>query len=388
MPISLLPQSAAEMASYVYEYRLASGDLIDTRFPRSLKNDFKLTGTGPIKGKTGILLSRRTSGFIITAEGVSSRYQNHALVAIRGTDKKFVPDLITDMFAAVGISLQRKLVHGGFNRTFNSFKSDLIDYVRSTRPQCIHVVGHSLGGALANLTAAMLQAEFGIPVKLYTFGAPRVGLEGFVDSINLNAYIDHYRVSHIHDPVTVVPVWPFMHAGFNYVVAGSVAQSFSLGAHAMSIQDGYPGYIETASRFKSYLEMHDYIDHESRRERIILDYKDIYKVQCNAEWERKIRLCMITLLHDLKFTGFAAVQSVGVSMFTVYDLIARFFEQMAKAAETAAERVKGLLGHILAFVGQAGRQIKNLSYAFIREVFNLMLNKLTRMARDAINRHG
>ncbi|WP_370263324.1 hypothetical protein [Limnobacter sp.] len=43
-------------------------------------------------------------------------------------------------------------------------------------------MGHSLGGALANLNAAVLN-DMGFDVHLYTIGAPRVGLLPFANDL-------------------------------------------------------------------------------------------------------------------------------------------------------------------------------------------------------------
>ena len=75
-------------------------------------------------------------------------------------------------------------------------------YVTEHTPRCIHCVGHSLGGAIAQLTALWAQ-ERGIPAKLYTFGSPRVVVEHFVPSAASN--IKNYRVIHGADPVPYIP---------------------------------------------------------------------------------------------------------------------------------------------------------------------------------------
>lgn len=388
MNLSLTPRMAAEIASFSYNFQNTSlqGNFI--QLPDSLLNDFELNKHSTIQGQTGVLLYRRSSGFAITVRGISPQYQGHHILAFRGTIKEFKPDIITDAFVSASVSHHKKLTHGGFNRTFNSMKGEILHYVQITQPQYIHVVGHSLGGALANLAATMINNQFGIATKLYTFGAPRVGTLDYANDLNNNGYIDHYRIVHPHDPVTALPVWPFVHAGNALQTAGSSSQLFSAEAHAMSPDDGHPGYIISAANFKSFFDMQTTINRNSDRERVVLHYKNLYQVQYNSEWERRIRLCLTTLLYDLGFTTFASLQNSMMSIFTIYDLIAKFLESIAQVVETNAERVKGLIGHMFAFVGQANRAIKQLSYAIIKEAFDLMLNKLAKMAKEAIRRNS
>ena len=74
--------------------------------------------------------------------------------------------------------------HVGFNKTFNSIKPTLETYFNKNTTGPVHCVGHSLGGALATLTANWLHnKQGGRPISLYTFGAPRVGHACLVKSM-------------------------------------------------------------------------------------------------------------------------------------------------------------------------------------------------------------
>lgn len=387
MSLTLKPKAAADMAAASYAMKNKTTLSNEFELPLSIQEDFRLNFKNVIQGRTGIPFFRKTSGFALTAKGNSPRFKGHHILAFRGTIFEFKPDVITDFYIAHTISPYKKIIHSGFDRAFNSMKGEIADYIRTERPDCVHIIGHSLGGALANLAAVMISHEFGIPVKLYTFGAPRVGLLDFAKDLNSNGAIDHYRITHSHDPVTIVPVWPFVHAGNALQIAGSETQLLSVEAHGITVATGNPGYTASSGAHKSFFDMQVKINRLSDRERIILFYEQRNQVTYSRAWERKIRLCLQTLLHDAGFAGFLAIQNGISGIATVYDLMAHFLEKIANTADQYAERVKGLLGHILAFVGQAGRKIKKLSYAFINEVFRLMVKKLVRMAQDAINRH-
>ena len=90
---------------------------------------------------------------------------------------------------------------------------------------------HSLGGALATLGANWIKAQYKVPVKLYTFGSPRVGHNPFAiqSETSLNGI---YRAVHRSDPVPMVPVWPFVHAGNEYRISTCV--SLTGAAHKMA----------------------------------------------------------------------------------------------------------------------------------------------------------
>src|SRR5690625_5856226 len=65
----------------------------------------------------------------------------------------------------------------------------------------VHCIGHSLGGAIANLAADWIKKTRGGAVRLYTFGAPRVGTSWFARSMGgrvQEKYI--HRVYHKTDP--------------------------------------------------------------------------------------------------------------------------------------------------------------------------------------------
>ena len=80
------------------------------------------------------------------------------------------------------------LVHQGFNDyadiiLSNDFGKNLIAEMKSNPTEKLYLTGHSLGGAVAILTAAKLNDK-GIDsnrVEVITFGAPAVGNKNFID---------------------------------------------------------------------------------------------------------------------------------------------------------------------------------------------------------------
>ncbi len=82
-------------------------------------------------------------------------------------------------------------------------------------PRTLWITGHSLGGALARLSAAYAR-QAGVPVQgIYTFGSPRMGDRGFKQEYTQNGLAEKtYRMINNHDPVPrVPPPILYMHVG-------------------------------------------------------------------------------------------------------------------------------------------------------------------------------
>lgn len=158
-------------------------------------------------------------------------------IIFRGT--KYLSDWFTDVQAGLAPSDGGHLVHKGFNDTFNSCKNELSNYLKQQSDvKNVVCIGHSLGGALANLTALWVSAK-GYSVNLFTFGAPRVGHSGhgFGDKLTVALGAEKiHRVARSTDPVTYVPIYPFEHAPTHgglpcYINCGS---GITVSSHFMS----------------------------------------------------------------------------------------------------------------------------------------------------------
>jgi triacylglycerol lipase len=194
--------------------------------------------------------------------------KKHLVIATRGTRPEMgYPDLLTD----VNISSNRHMpgagpIHSGFFDTYNSLKPTLLEVENAIKhADFIHCVGHSLGGAVANLVAIHC-AQLGAEVKLYTFGAPRVGLhDALYDKVLVN-YLgaeNIFRVSHSLDPIPMIPVAPYIHVlpsikDANNFFISSPVNSISLdnhdtGNYIHSVQDKSWDEIRSAKLKEGYL---------------------------------------------------------------------------------------------------------------------------------------
>lgn len=118
-------------------------------------------------------------------------------------------------------------VHMGFYRAWHLTRDEILQDLQQQLylypDYHLHLVGHSLGGAVAALAALDLQAR-GRKPTVTTFGEPRIGntkLAEYLDArFNLTSddakQLSYRRVTHVDDPVPLLPLteWGYaMHAG-------------------------------------------------------------------------------------------------------------------------------------------------------------------------------
>jgi triacylglycerol lipase len=109
-------------------------------------------------------------------------------------------------------------VHAGFLKAFSEIAPLLDGLLEKRTPgQRVWLTGHSLGGALATLSAAHLGPE--AIQGLYTFGCPRVGDAAFASVLPTRSYV---RFVHRDDWVPTVPpgLLGYAHGGTLHQVPG------------------------------------------------------------------------------------------------------------------------------------------------------------------------
>ncbi|WDE05163.1 lipase family protein [Thalassomonas viridans] len=380
----LTPRIAAELAEFVYQFKNASSTGISNFASTSLieKNfDFNLSN-GPVQGVSGGFFSHlfnRSTGFAVMGQGKSPQYKGQHIIAIRGTEFTSGRDWLTNFHIGLSGSANGSAAHAGFNKAFNSMRPAFQNYLDKNPGGTLHCIGHSLGGALATLTANWAKSEYGREVKLYTFGAPRVGMEGF--SIKTNASIEKiYRCTHGADPVPSVPLWPFTHAGTEYQL--SSGSGMSIDAHSMT--GNSPGYINTAGKCDDFSKLQT-ISARNISQTVRLQYENRYQAFFSPHWSERISAALITLLKDSGYYAAVAAQATMTVGLTFYDMLARTLTEVAQASAKFAGQATGLLGHMLVFAGKASVKITELTYEFIRWVFSITVNALYRIARQAID---
>jgi hypothetical protein len=133
-----------------------------------------------------------------------------ALIAFRGTRPDVFEDFITDVkFRLIDWPESGGRVHEGFATAFRSLRPELDRWLKANKvaPRRVVFAGHSLGAALATLSAAIWE-----PALLVTLGSPRVGNSKFAASLKS---ANHIRLVDCCDLITDIPfeMGGYRHAG-------------------------------------------------------------------------------------------------------------------------------------------------------------------------------
>ena len=127
------------------------------------------------------------------------------VIACRGTQPTQFNDIAADLKAYPVKSDSVSRVHRGFKKEVDDLwpmvEEDISRKANVTKN--IWFCGHSLGAAMATIMASRCWANIKLkdPIELYTYGSPRVGWKGFVDTLA----VKHYRWKNNNDIVTTVP---------------------------------------------------------------------------------------------------------------------------------------------------------------------------------------
>ena len=138
----------------------------------------------------------RTRGFLGVCE-------THAVLSFRGSDPLNIQTWVTDaVVKLVESSEYDGRVHHGFSSALRRTWKKIEAILEEVRGKPLFLTGHSMGGALAVLTACRLAKMGRPPVAIYTFGSPRVGDVHFC----ANYSIPTYRVVNRLDLVPEMPL--------------------------------------------------------------------------------------------------------------------------------------------------------------------------------------
>ena len=159
-------------------------------------------------------------------------YGNNAVIAFRGSEETSIADWITDLkfikqeYPYAGTETKNIKVHHGFMEAYRSIRDAVLKEAKSIKHKRIIITGHSLGAALAMLSA--LDINHNVPGKeivCYTFGAPKVGNKEFVSSYNKNIP-NTFRIVNAGDYIADLPPGSFEHCGQLCSVGEAIESSF------------------------------------------------------------------------------------------------------------------------------------------------------------------
>ena len=396
---ALTPYEAALAANNVY-YALAgwaafkAGDISkkDLKKNKGIENleEIKKQVTGGGKhslGKTklkgevqdtfeGNTIGARTGfGYILDFE---KQGRKHAVIALRGTRPEIgYHDLLTDFYFTPTGFVPGGLVHAGFAKTYKSFESKILGRDELAAADTIHCVGHSLGGALANIVANTVKSTYHKDTKLYTFGAPRVGLfTGFTPNLERNLGVSNiFRVSHTNDPITMIPTFPFQHVlgsdrDRNNMTLSSPAGPADMTNHSMDI---YAQKMEKAESWNGVRGLKYYPSFEDRLMRDMWQSRSknfmsgIKLVGAAAAW-----LLMKILRGLLKLLAGSFIMFVA----TPLDLICRLIYKGAQLASELGSRMMDWIRKAAGWMNQKVDHVKDVTIPFLKHLLHKLLDSI------------
>jgi len=126
-----------------------------------------------------------------------------SIIIIRGTanDANVLSDVDVRLVSDVRTGIR---LHKGF-RDASLGVMEIIDRDHTVE-HTVHVTGHSLGGAVAQIIGMWLHKR-GKNVQVFSYGSPKVS------SQVLDSQPTHWRVVRRSDPIPFTPPWPYRHTG-------------------------------------------------------------------------------------------------------------------------------------------------------------------------------
>lgn len=333
----------------------------------------------PVQASVGSRLINTRDGFGVCALGKGA-YQNDVFLIFRGsTTANYYADWINNARVGVERSSTGSLVHLGFNHIFLSMLGQLRRFL-DAHPQAngtVHCIGHSLGGAVATLAADWVKSHRSGPVKLYTFGAPRVSFEGFARELTRKLSASHiFRVYHQSDPVPMIPIFPFMHTprpgeGYRINFGGGLV---SVAAHSME------HYIRSAQD-KPWSQLRGAAARHSDRELEQWLRSDTLETAASPRvWER-INSALIWVLRRLATALLAPLQVAMIGGMTIADRIAYLLRQAIDFSAEVGFWVLRLMRRIMQVLGMA---VAETTEQLTRQLMRWVLSRLSeRMSQEA-----
>ena len=126
-----------------------------------------------------------------------------SIIVIRGTANAENVQSDIDVRLVTDDDLGIRL-HKGFRDASVSVMSSIDE---SSLEKTVHVTGHSLGGAIAQIIGMWLHRK-DHNVQIYSYGSPKVSNE-----VLSSGQPTHWRVVRLSDPIPFTPPWPYAHTG-------------------------------------------------------------------------------------------------------------------------------------------------------------------------------
>jgi triacylglycerol lipase len=371
-------------------------------FTQSLKRDLAIAlpfvnpeSLKPITATSGIF-TPVSSGFGFMAQLNGGR-STEIVIATRGTAGK--ADVGTDINIAITTGPTGHSIHKGFGTTFKSYVQQLNEFIKQQnlgfKPTAVHCMGHSLGGALANLNAAAC-AELGFNSYLYTVAAPRVGLVPYAEHLSKKLNAAHvYRVANEADVVTMLPCYPFVHSPYQhgtYLLEGGMLkitplQHMLANGYTSMLNSGWKQMESLTQAKQQQLENSMYLGY-SEEAGYIEKLAKMPGAMFSGRLLKLINKAIHNMLSQLGAQSLLSVSHYGTGAFTVLDQMSEILARYAQASVRKAKEVQGVLNAVMVYLGRTTHALADASVASIRWVFGLLHQSVNAMARQAIQLVG
>jgi hypothetical protein len=333
-------------------------------------------------------------GFMAQLNGGRSR---EIVIATRGTATW--ADAGTDINAIPTPGPTGHAIHKGFGTTFKSYVQQLNEFIKQQnlgfKPTAVHCMGHSLGGALANLNAAAC-AELGLNSYLYTVAAPRVGMVPYAEHLSKKMKAAHvYRVANEADIVTMVPCYPFVHSPYVHGTYLLEAGMLKINPMQHMLANGYGSMVNSSWKQMQSLTQGKQQQLENSlypaNNKKAGQFEQLAKMP-DAMFSGRLLKLINKAIHDmlsrLGAQSLLSVSHYGTGAFTVLDQISEILARYAQASHKQAKEVAGMLNAIMVYLGRSTYALADASVVTIRWVFNLLHLSVNTMAKQAIQLVG
>lgn len=388
MSLRLRPTQAAKLAKDVYDVTEGSQFKQELFLKNEVFSNKKASKLSLIATVGGRILLKTKDAFGVCALG-GKGFENDMFVILRGTtsgNKK--ADWITDASCGLTNGKTGHLVHVGFNQTFNSILPSLQSFLaKNTIKGTVHVVGHSLGGAVAALAADWLKKKSNKSVQLYTFGAPRVGTHFFVKSTTeAIGEKNMFRVHHKTDPVPMVALFPFTQAPYNshghFVDSSELV--FSGTAHKMEL------YRKSAAKSGDNWDGLKGVPAQAYDVDYAIEQWLQSKARTTTESPAFYRWAESALFYVVRKLGMkaaAGVQALAMGVSTLADKLAYILAKGIDLANDVTIWVEHLMRRLMQALGmKVAKSKKDLTRGLIRSVLARLINLNIENAKRAIRK--
>lgn len=345
----------------------------------------------PLNAVTG-LSSPILSGFGFMAR-LNGNRSHEIVIATRGTAT--IADVGTDINAMPMRGPTGHLIHRGFGLTFKSYVQQLNEFLKQQnlgfKPTAVHCVGHSLGGALANLNAAAC-AELGLNSYLYTVAAPRVGMVTYAEHLSKKMNAAHvHRVANEADMVTMVPCYPFVHSPYTHGVYLLDGGLLKINPLQHTLANGYKSMVNNTWEQMQSLTRGKQQQLENSMRLGLRGYDGIFPslegmrgAMFSSSALKMISMAINDMLSRMGAQNLLCVGEYRSGAFTVLDQMAEMLARYAQASHKRTTEVLGMMNAVMAYLGRTALAMADATVSTIRWVFNLLHLSLTTMAKQAI----